>query len=270
MIASYKKYIAKATLCIMALTSIAASTTLADDYLYVKASHLNVRTAPSVKGKIMATVDSWYRVKILEVATWNWRKVLLENWEVGYMNSKYLTDAEPYYEKVTSSRYTIRSGKAFLRGFDLTSKVAVLEKWDVLEITSEKVYLSKWIQVRVVSSKIKRYEWRVWYIVKKLTEPLEGYAYTPSVPEQFEIPAATPTSDTSSISTDSSSVVITPTDEIMLELNSAPESSDNSEISVDTWSDDLSSGLEDTTSSDAGWSDSSDADIDSLLQSLWM
>lgn len=77
--------------------------------MYVKAEHLNVRSVASVKGKIVAVIDSGYKVTILESLNNGWRKVLLENGQVGYVNGHYLVSQEPYYEKVVSARYTIKS-----------------------------------------------------------------------------------------------------------------------------------------------------------------
>ncbi|EKE29060.1 MAG: hypothetical protein ACD_2C00239G0002 [uncultured bacterium (gcode 4)] len=168
------KRISKIVLGMFALSAIATATTLADDFMYVKAAHLNVRAAGSVKAKIIATVDSWYKVTVLEEAG-KWKKVLLENGEVGFVNGGYLVSQEPYFEKVDSTRYTVKSWTAFLRGFDLNRKVAVLNNWDVLEVTSEKVYLNKWIQVRVANALHPRYNDRVWYIAKRLVTPIEWY-----------------------------------------------------------------------------------------------
>ncbi|EKE27430.1 MAG: hypothetical protein ACD_3C00208G0007 [uncultured bacterium (gcode 4)] len=168
------KRISKIILSIFALTAVASATTLADDFMYVKAAHLNVRAAGSAKSKIIATVDSGYKVTVLD-NNWKWKKVLLENWEVGFVNWGYLVSQEPYFEKVDSLRYTVKSWTAFLRGFDLNRKVAVLNNSDVLEVTSEKVYLNKWIQIRVVNAKYPRYNDRVGYIAKRLVAPIEWY-----------------------------------------------------------------------------------------------
>lgn len=236
----YTKQISKLVLWVMALWAIATSTTLADDYFYVNAAHLNVRSAWSVKWKIVAVVDSGYKMTVLEYLDSGWRKVLLENGQEGYVNGKFLTQAEPYYEKVTSSRYTIASGNAFLRWFDTRSIVAVLKNWDQLEVTSEKVYLNRWIQVRVATSSIKRYEWRTWYIAKRLLAPIEGYEYSSEVSydnqdmwtsdysydapvEQTVTPEVT-TEDVSDISSE----------DILSELNSAPDTSVSTEESTST------------------------------------
>lgn len=179
----YKNIISKISLWVIAIISLTSSVTLADDYMYVKATHLNVRTAWNHKAKIMAVIDSWYKVVILESLSNKWKKVLLEDWRIGYVNWGYLTTSEPYYEKVTASRYTIKFWKAFVRWLNLIKKEAVLENWDILEVTSDKIYLNNWIQVRIIESKVPRYAWRVGYIGKKLVKPIEWYIYVNNTPE---------------------------------------------------------------------------------------
>jgi uncharacterized protein YgiM (DUF1202 family) len=68
-----------------ALSLFVTATTLADDFMYVKAAHLNVRATASIKSKIIAIVDSGYKVTVLD-NTNKWKKVLLENGQVGYVN----------------------------------------------------------------------------------------------------------------------------------------------------------------------------------------
>lgn len=219
MINKYKKQAIKGLLTILAITWMASTITLADDYMYVKATHLNVRAEGTVKSKIIATVDSWYKVTILESLTNWWKKVLLENWQIWYVNGWYLVASEPAYEKVTSARYTIKSGTAFMRGFDLIQKVAVLNQGDILEVTSEKVYLNRWIQVRVVDAKHPRYNWRTWYVAKRLLSELSWYEYIAPIVEVpvVEMPVIeTPVEDTPVITED------VPAD-ILPDFNSAPE-----------------------------------------------
>lgn len=174
---SCKNIAPKALLGFIGLLLLTSSITLASDYMYVKATHLNVRTAGHHKARIMAVIDSWYKVKVLESLQNKWKKVLLEDWRIGYVNGWYLSTNEPYYEKVTASRYTIKFGKAFVRWFNLIKKEAVLENWDVLEVINDKIYLNNWIQVRILNAKIARYNWRVGYIWKKLVIPIEWFAY---------------------------------------------------------------------------------------------
>lgn len=226
MLNKYKKHIARWVLALFALTTVSSSITLADDYMYVKAAHLNVRSVWSIKGKIVATIDSWYKVTVLESLSNWWKKVLLENGQTGYVNSSYLVAWEPAYEKVSSARYTIKSWDAFLRWFDLVKKVAVLSHWDTLEVTSEKVYLNRWVQVRVITAKHSRYVWRTWYVAKRLLSTLEWYEYTPVIetPAVIETPVVekpaleVPAEET----TDDSDVNL---EDIIPDLNSAPEES---------------------------------------------
>ena len=226
-------------LSIFAIGFVASSTTLADDYMYVKAAHLNVRSKASVKSKIVAVIDSGYKVTVLNAQSNGWSQVLLENGQIGYVANKFLATAEPYYEKVTSARYTIKSGSAFMRGFDLKRKVAVLNQGDVLEVTSEKVYLNRWIQVRVVDAKSARYNWRTGYVAKRLLAPMEGFEYTAPVEEVAPAP-----------------VEETPAD-LMPDLNSAPEAPAAVETPADTG-----------TSTDSSADSSADADLEGLLKGL--
>ena len=255
-----RKKIARSLLAVFAIWFLGSSTTLADDYMFVKAAHLNVRAWASVKTKIVAVIDSWYRVTVIESLSNWWKHVLLENGQYWYVNGSYLVAAEPEYEKVTSARYTIASWKAFMRGFDLESKVAVLENWDVLEVTSEKVYLNRWIQVRVVSAKFERYVWRTWYVAKRLLAPIDGFTYEAPQPEMpaYEDQALTDPSvnldDTSSEDTSSDDLSI---EDLMGDLNSAP-SEDTSESTETT--------TEDSTATES--SESSDSSMDSELEAI--
>ena len=251
-----KKILSKITLGSIVLGSIFSSTTLADDYAYVKVVHLNIRAAWIHTAKIIATVDKWYKVTILETLDNGWEKVLLENGETGYLNGKYVTDIEPQYEKVSWSKYTIKSWRAFLRWFNMTSKVAVLEKWDTLEVTSDKLYLSKWIQVRVSDSKTAKYIWRTWYVAKALVQVIDGYEFAP---EQID----------TSVNPVDTSVLDNPPP---FELNSAPAdesaSTDNSTDSTATT--DVSS-TDESASADTGTTETTDSgsSVDDILKSLW-
>jgi hypothetical protein len=63
----------------VSVLAMVAPASLADDYAYVNAEHLNVRSLGSVRGKIAATVDKGYRVTVLETLSNGWKRVLLEN-----------------------------------------------------------------------------------------------------------------------------------------------------------------------------------------------
>jgi uncharacterized protein YgiM (DUF1202 family) len=213
MVNKYKKY-ATSLLAVIALTSVATATTLADDYMYVKAAHLNIRAAGTVRAKIVATVDSGYKVTVLESLSNGWKKVLLENGETGFVNGGYLISQEPAFEKVTSARYTIQSGSAFMRAFDLKRKVAVLNQGDILEVTSEKVYLNRWIQVRVVEAKHDRYVGRTGYVAKRLLAPVSGYEYV--------APEETAAVEDTSVDTTTTDETSAPEATDPFEMNSAP------------------------------------------------
>ncbi|MDD2486928.1 MAG: SH3 domain-containing protein [Candidatus Gracilibacteria bacterium] len=231
-----KKILTKIVLGGMLIGSIASTTTLADDYSYVKVVHLNIRSAGVHTAKIIATVDKGYKVTVLETLANGWKKVILENGEQGYLNGKYITEEMPHYPKVDGSRYTIKSGMAFLRGFNMVSKVAVLKKGDVLDVTSDKLYLDKWVQVRVAEAQIDgRYVGRTGYVAKRLLEVVSGYEVA-----VVENP----------VSSDNSNSV-----ELPFELNSAPEdpsaideNSSEESIDEDTSSDEEDMSEEDTSS----------------------
>jgi uncharacterized protein YgiM (DUF1202 family) len=108
--------ILKGTISILALSSLMFTTTLADDYLYVSATHLNVRAKSSFRSSIIATVDNGYKVTVLESHDNGWKKVLLENGEEGYVNGRYLTEQAPYFEKAQGSSYVVKVYSAYMRG----------------------------------------------------------------------------------------------------------------------------------------------------------
>lgn len=172
--ASLKKRLIAAAMVGIAVASMAAPSSLADDYSYVTAEHLNVRSLGSVKGKIVATIDKGYRVTILD-GSGRWKRVLLENGQEGFVNGSYLSETAPYYEKVGSTRYGVKVAKAFVRSDGLHRKIAVLNGGDQLEAVSDRVYFGKWIRVRIVSSVNQGYEGRVGYIHKALVNPIEGF-----------------------------------------------------------------------------------------------
>lgn len=230
-----KKRLFAAALVGLTAISLVAPASLADDYSYVNAEHLNVRSMGSVRGKIVATVDKGYRMTVLENVG-NWKRVLLENGQEGYVNGKYLSEDAPYYEKVSSTRYGVKVAHAFVRSDGLQKKIAVLEGGDQLEAVSDRVYFGRWVRVRVAESANPGYVGRVGYISKHLLEPVEGYQFAAE-----EVPAAEMTQDqavvedSSEMTQDESSSEMTSdsssSDEIPAELNSAPaeESSDSSD-----------------------------------------
>ena len=203
----------------IAVISVSAPSSLADDYSYVNAEHLNVRSAGSIRGKIVATVDKGYRMTVLENASSGWKRVLLENGQEGYVNGKYLSAEAPYYEKVASARYVVKVASAFVRSDGLQQKIAVVSKGDQLEAVSDRVYFGIWVRVRIVDSANPGYEGRVGYISKRLIDPSEGYAIAET--EQSATQDEAMVSDASEQSSDSSDDSVF-TEEIPAELNSAP------------------------------------------------
>ncbi len=169
---------------ILAATIVASGTPtlLADDYAYVTAEHLNVRSTASVKGRIAAVVDKGYRVTVLESLSNGWKRVLLENGQEGYLNGKYVAEAVPQYEKVGATRYSVKVAHAFVRSDGLHKKIAVVDRGDQLEAVSDRIFFGRWIRVRVVSSSNEGYVGRVGYISKRLVDPVEGYQYAEESP----------------------------------------------------------------------------------------
>lgn len=190
-----KKYISSGVLSLMLGANLLSTTTLADDYSYVKATHLNVRADANVRSSIVATVDTGYKVTVLETLENGWRKVLLANGETGYVNGKFLVDTEPYFEKALGSNYVVAAPRAFVRAEGLEKKIAVLHKGDRLEILDEKVFLGKWLRVRVVSAEIARYNDRVGYIAKQLATVDETTAYPVEAPVDTTSTDASGTTD---------------------------------------------------------------------------
>ena len=111
-----QRLITKGTISVLALSSLMFASTLADDYLYVNATHLNVRAANTFRSAIVATVGNGYKVTVLESQNNGWKKVLLENGQEGYVNGRYLTEQAPYFEKAQGSMYTVHVYSAYLRG----------------------------------------------------------------------------------------------------------------------------------------------------------
>lgn len=177
--ASLKKRLA--TILAVSVTVGITPTILADDYAYVTADHLNVRSMASVKGYIAAVVDKGYRVTVLEHLSNGWKRVLLENGQEGYLNGKYVADEAPYYEKVGAIRYSVKVGHAFVRSDGLNKKIAVVDKGDELEAVSDRIYFGRWIRVRVLSSANEGYVGRIGYVSKRLVDPIEGYQYAEEV-----------------------------------------------------------------------------------------
>ncbi len=173
---------------LVALAAVSAAFTvnqsLADDYMYVKPAHLNVRSAPKVtRHNIVAVVDAGYKTTVLESLDNGWTKVLLENGTEGYTKTKFLTSEEPQYETVTAGQYTVSVGRAFVRGDNLKRSIAIVKKGETLEVVSDRIYNKNWIRVRVLEEN-KRYAGRVGYIHKKLVVASEGYEYVaPAVEE---------------------------------------------------------------------------------------
>lgn len=251
-----KKILSKIILSGLIVWSMALSTTLADDFSYVKVVHLNIRASWNHLAKIVATVDKWYKVTILETLDNWWKKVILENGEQGFLNGKYLTDEMPQYAKVDWTRYTIKSWFAFLRWFNMTSKVAVLKKWDILEVTSDKLYLDKWIQVRVVQSELaSRYIGRTWYIAKGLVEVVPWFESATSNTGIAQDPAP------EEINTNNSSQDLN-NEQVPFDLNSAP-ADPNEVLSSDSGSNDSWSTVDSSTDSSTDSSSDSSSETDS-------
>lgn len=230
--AFFKKRLFAAALVGITAISLVAPASLADDYSYVNAEHLNVRSLGSVKGKIVATVDKGYRMTVLESVNGNWKRVLLENGQEGYVNGKYLSEEAPYYEKVSSTRYGVKVAHAFVRSDGLQKKIAVLEGGDQLEAVSDRVYFGRWVRVRVAESANPGYVGRVGYISKYLIEPVEGYQFAAEEAPAVEMTQdQAVTADSSEMTENETSSEETASDEIPAELNSAPaeESSDSSD-----------------------------------------
>lgn len=219
-------YFIKGTLGVIALSSTLFATTLADDYLYVSAAHLNVRAAGTYRSAIVATVDNGYKVTVLEVLDNGWKKVLLENGEEGYVNGRYLVDQEPYFEKAQGSLYTVNVYSAYMRAEGLKRKIAVLHRGDRLEVLDEKVFLGKWLRVRVLSSIHGRYNERVGYVSKNLVSVDENSMYVDTVSEDTNPSMdSTQTQDTATQTTEDATTTEDESDAAALQdlgLNSAP------------------------------------------------
>ncbi len=180
-----KKRLLASALVAIAAVGLAAPASLADDYSYVNAEHLNVRSMESVRGKIVATVDKGYRMTVLERLSNGWQRVLLENGQEGYVNGKYLSAEAPYYEKVSATRYAVKVANAFVRSDGLQKKIAVVQSGDQLEAVSDRIYFGIWVRVRIVDSANEGYEGRVGYISKRLIEAVEGYQIHESAEDEI-------------------------------------------------------------------------------------
>jgi uncharacterized protein YgiM (DUF1202 family) len=232
-----QKRIAALATAVTAIVAAIAPATLADDYSYVNAEHLNVRAAGTVRSSIVATVDKGYRMTVMEDAARGWKHVLLENGQEGYVNGKYLSETVPQYEKVESTEYSVKVPHAFLRSDGLLRKVAVVNSGDQLEAVSDRVFFGRWIRVRVAFSSNPAYVGRVGYVSKRLVTPSTiGQATEDAVQS----------SDESQV-TDSGSE-----DSVPVELNSAPAE------------DSASSDTTDSGTTDSG----SDVDVSSLIDGL--
>lgn len=150
--------------------------------MYVTAHHLNVRSEGTFRSSIIATVDSGYKVVLLEKLANGWDKVLLENGQVGYVNARYLASAEPYFEKAEGSEYEVSVPSAFVRSEGLQKKIAVLHRGDRLEALDRKIFLQKWIRVRIVGAEKDGYIGRVGYISKNIVRVIEGTRYQEEAP----------------------------------------------------------------------------------------
>lgn len=218
--------------------------------MYVVAAHLNVRAAATFRSSIVTTVDTGYKVTVLESANNGWKKVLLQNGEIGYVNGRYLTDVAPYFEKALGSTYTVATPQAFLRGDGLKTKVAVLKRGDTLQVMDEKVFLGKWLRVKVINATSNRYNERVGYISKKLVQVNEATMYS------VESVMNSAPAESGDWITDGSEAV---------ELNSAPATESTPVEEVSTTSPETVT----ETASGSGTEDSEDsASIESLLGGL--
>lgn len=238
--ASLKKRLFAAAMAGIAVAGMAAPSSLADDYSYVTAEHLNVRSLGSVKGKIVATVDKGYRVTVLD-GSGRWKRVLLENGQEGFVNGSYLSETAPYYEKVGATRYGVKVAKAFVRSDGLHRKIAVLDGGDQLEAVSDRVYFGKWIRVRIVASANQGYEGRVGYIHKALVNPIEGF----EIAEQAQDAAA-------------------PAQEVA----TAEEAPATEDAAQGTTEETVPTNLDSAPASDSGSDSSDEEDLSKLLESL--
>jgi uncharacterized protein YgiM (DUF1202 family) len=193
--AQSQQIITRVALIMAFLGTLVATTTLADDFMYVTAYHLNVRAEGTFRSGIIATVDSGYKVVIMEELPNGWDKVLLENGQVGYVNARYLSSSEPYFEKASGSEYEISVPSAFVRSDGLQKKIAVLHRGDRLEVLDRKVFLQKWIRVRIASSQKDGYIGRVGYISKKLVQVIDGTQYPEEMPALNSAPSEDPSVD---------------------------------------------------------------------------
>ncbi|MDQ1344171.1 MAG: peptidoglycan DL-endopeptidase LytF [Patescibacteria group bacterium] len=233
-----KKSLLAAAIAGIAAVSLVTPASLADDYSYVNAEHLNVRSLGSVRGYIVATVDKGYRMTVLETVDRGWKRVLLENGQEGFVNGKYLSEEVPAYEKVASTRYSVKVAHAFVRSDGLLKKIAVVDAGDQLEAVSDRVFFGKWIRVRVASSANPGYVGRVGYINQKLVEAVDGYQFAEEAVETSDMDASMEEAQDSS---DEAMATEETSEEIPEELNSAPEETGSSEESSD---DDLAKLLE--------------------------
>ncbi len=273
-----KWLIKKVIACLILSASIFYTTSLADDYMYVKASHLNVRDSKLFRGKIIAVIDSWYKVTVLETLNNGWKRVLLENWQEGYVNGKYLVEEAPYYEKAQWSKYTVVSPRVFVRWDNIINKIAVLHKWDMLETMSEKIYLSKWVRVKITSATISRYNWRIGYIAKQLVKVVEWTEYSQTSAENVNLADDSTFINNAQSNSDSSFMdeYINSISNNSPELNSAPEEDPEEEITTtddeenltNSWSEEQENEDENEDESEGEGEEWSDSEVENLLKWL--
>jgi protein-disulfide isomerase len=144
--------------------------TSADYDSYVNVESLNVRLSNSTNSKVVAIVTKWLKLSVLEdLKSW-WKKVMLSNWKIWYINWKYVSIESP--KRIEWTKYSVTSNNVFLRWLDLNKKVAILNKWDELEVLNDMLFKDNWMHVKVISSKNEKYISREGYISKKFVEKI--------------------------------------------------------------------------------------------------
>ncbi len=89
----------------IALCAASVMAARADTYQVTARSTLNVRNAPSAKGKVMARLSSGQTVEVLSVQG-KWAKVSLDGARTGYVAVQYLTRIEETNERVEHEQVT--------------------------------------------------------------------------------------------------------------------------------------------------------------------
>jgi len=146
----------------------------ADTINYVNVPNLNLRINWNHKSTIIKVLSKWEILSISETLNNGWKKVITDNWTIWYVNWKFLSEIEPYYEKTQWSIYEVDVNSAFVRWDNFKKIQAVLRLWDKLEVLDEKIIKWIWIKVRIIESKYTQsYVWREWYISKKIVKPIE-------------------------------------------------------------------------------------------------